>query len=49
MKKRKKFNLSDLAKILPEMDSEEQRSSQGGDWYFTPDGTPLGHVGVGDT
>lgn len=49
MKKRKKFNLSDLAKILPEMDSEEQRSSQGGDWYFTPDGTPLGHIGVGDT
>ena len=23
MKKRKKFNLSDLAKILPEMDSED--------------------------
>ena len=49
MKKRKRFNLSDLAKILPEMDREEQQSSQGGDWYFTPDGTPLGHVGVGDT
>lgn len=49
MKKRKRFNLSDLSKILPEMDREEQQSSQGGDWYFTPDGTPLGHVGVGDT
>ncbi len=49
MKKRKRFNLSDLARMLPEMDHEEQRSSQGGDWYFTPDGTPLGYVGVGDT
>lgn len=49
MKKRKRFNLSDLAQVLPEMDNEEQRSSQGGDWYFAPDGTPLGYVGVGDT
>jgi len=49
MKKRKRFNLSDLARVLPEMDHEEQRSSQGGDWYFAPDGTPLGQVGFGNT
>ena len=37
-KNRKKFNLHELAGQVEKMSLSEQKSSAGGDMYFTPDG-----------
>ena len=48
-KNRKKFNLHDLAGQVEKMSLSEQKSSAGGDMYFTPDGQCLGEYGQGSS